>query len=103
MARLSQLTSILILSIRLSSSKNNTNFLVWFSLRSRVVNNPYFKYQTDYYSRIYSEESEKGTLNKIQSNKQCVRFNLTAKQFKVKIDGVTYPQLVPLRDNAIKL
>ena len=25
---------------------------------------------------------------------------MTAKQFKVEIDGVRYPQLVPLRDNA---
>lgn len=46
-----------------------------------------------------AEENDKDFQVKI-ANDDCSPFNLSAKQFQVTIDGVTYPKLVPLRDNA---
>lgn len=45
------------------------------------------------------EENEEETIKKV-SGDECIPFNYTAKQFTVKIDGVKYPQLLPLRDNS---
>ena len=46
------------------------------------------------------EEEPVTKLKLIESLTECSPFNLSAKQFTVTIDGVTYPKIVPLRDNA---